>query len=93
MPDIYNRFLKVTIASLLIASIALIFLFINFYNILIQNQKYTAEIIYKETLISKIMQMKQESNFHKLIDNIRKTTNIDIELFSFIHNTDDFLKI
>jgi len=29
MPDIYNRFLKVTIASLLIASIALIFLFIN----------------------------------------------------------------
>ncbi|GAB6045997.1 hypothetical protein JCM11957_15960 [Caminibacter profundus] len=92
MPDIYNRFLKVTIASLLIASIALIFLFINFYNILIQNQKYTAEIIYKGALVSKIMQMKQESNFHKLIDNIKETTNINIELFSFIHNTDDFFK-
>lgn len=91
MSNLYERFFKVTIVSLIIATIALIFLMESFYNILIQNQKYTANIIYKEILISKIMQMKHEFvPFQELIDDFKKATNINIEVYSFIHNKKNF---
>ena len=91
MPSLYDRFFKITIVSLFIAIIALSFLIVNFYNILIHNQKYTAEIIYKEILVSKIMQMKHQNiPFNELIKDFRKSTKINIEVYSFAHNKEKF---
>ncbi len=93
MPNIFNRFLKVTVVSLLIAITALFLLFINFYNILIQNQKYTAEIIYKEISVSRIMQMNHKHiPFQTLINHFNKSTDINIEILSFLHQKSEFLK-
>jgi len=92
MPNIYSRFLKVTLASLFITTMALLFLIFNFYHSMIQDQKYTAELIYKQILISKIMQMKHRFvPFKELIDDFKKSTNVNIEVYSFVHNKKKFL--
>jgi len=93
MPNILYKFMRITIISLLVTIFALFFLIYSFYNIMIQNQKYAANIVYNQIMVSKLVQMKHEYvPFSEIVNDFKKATDINIEVFSFIHNKDKFLK-